>query len=293
MLSIDRTIHPLAVSFFQAGEGEGGSGSSGTGGGGAGEGQGGEGGGKGAGGDDDEAKKRAAAQLHDRTFNKGYKLGAEKAETEAQTKQNQLLQALGIDTDQDVEAQLTGTKELLKAAREGKAGKGDEDKMAEVLKGVQVELKSANKTIEEMKTTHASELEHILINQTLMNLAGGAGLAKSVQPAKVVLWFKDDFKLGLDGERAVTVNQQNGAPIIDSQTGEPKTLNAVFQDWIGGQTALLAGAGTGGSGGLPPGGDGGAGGGQPPAGREGKYTPEQVAKMSMPEYEQARKDKKI
>ena len=158
---------------------------------------------------------------------------AEKAEKEAQTRSSKILQTLGIDPEGDLDTQLAETLELLKKAREG-GGEGDgkpDPKTEEMLKQVRTELQTANKTIKGLKVDHAEELEKILVDQTLLNLAGGAPLAKSVVPRKVVLLFKDDFQLGLDKDRNVVVTQPNGAPIIDSSTGEPKSLEGVFNDW--------------------------------------------------------------
>ena len=299
MFDPERVFSPVVV-FKDAGEGTGesgreGGGDGGGGGGGAGTGEGGGEGGAGGGQDKETGSGDKAHQQHfDRGFNLGFCKGAEKAEKETQARTNKILQALGIDPEGDLDTQLAETGELLKQAREG-GGKGDgkpDPKTEEMLKQVRTELQTANKSIEKLKSNHAKELEKILVDQTLLNLAGGAPLAKSVVPRKVVLLFKDDFELGLDKDRNVVVTQPNGAPIIDSSTGEPKSLEGVFKDWIGGQSHLLDKTNTGGSGGAPPGDGGGAGSGAATGGK-GSYTPEQIAKMPMTEYEKLRSEGKI
>jgi len=281
-----RVFSPLVV--FKEGGGE-----SGGAGGGAGTG---EGGGEGGAGDGQGKGTGSGDQGHQQHFDRGFSLGfgkgAEKAEKEAQARTKKILQALGIDPEGDVDAQLAEVGETLKKARDGGKGGGKADpKTEEMLKQVRTELQTANKTIEELKAGHAQELQKILIDQNLLNLAGAAPLAKSVAPRKVVLLFKDDFQLGLDENRNVTVTQPNGAPIIDPATGEPKTLEGVFKDWIGGQSHLLDKTNTGGSGGE--GRQDGKGGAGAAGGEGGKYTPEQIAKMSMADYEKARTEGKI
>lgn len=292
----DRVFSPNVV-FFTDGEGGGGAGGgAGSGGAGSGAGEGGGGSGDGQGNKTGgEGKEKKTSQQHfDSGFNLGFAKGAEKLEKETAARINTILKSLGMDPEADLEEQLTATSKLLKdakdAAKDGGKGKVD-PKIEETLKLVQGELKAANETIKTLKTAHETELSSILIDQTLMSYAAGAGLAKSVEPKKVVLLFKDDHKLSLDKDRNVTVTQLNDAPIINPENGEPKDLKMVFTDWLGSQTYLVAKTDSGGSGGQRPG--EGAGSGAGGESRAGKLTAEQASKLSQAEYEKARKEGRI
>ena len=280
MFHEDRVFSPVVV--FKDGQGEaGGQGAAG------GAGSGGEGG---AG--DDQSKKTGKAddkdgqQHFDRGFNLGFGKGAEKAERDAKARESALFQSFGIDSAGDVQTQIAAIQERLKG-KDDKRNEQEKDKEKQneiILQQVRSELQKANTTIQELKKQHEAELRTVLIDQALLTLAGGTGLAKNVSPQSAVLLFKQDYRLDLDKDRKVTVTQPNGVPVID-QNGNPKTFEAVFKDWIGQNSFLLAASNKGGSDGQPPNDQGGSAG--------GKYSPEQVAKMSMAEYEQARREGKI
>lgn len=285
----DRVFSPVVV--FKdgdgAGGGQGGAGGSGGGGeGGAGDGQGKKAGDGGSGG-------QGGQEQFDRAFNLGFGKGAEKTERQWQERHNALLESLGIDLEKgDVDEQVKVLRETIKTAKEvadGKGGQGDGkgSQDAALLEQVRGELKKANNTIEELKKNHETEIRQILIDQSLLNLAGAAGLAKSVTPNAAAILFKQDYVLDLDKDRKVTVTQKNGAPIVDPSTGEPKTLEGVFRDWIGQNSFLVSATNRGGGGSEQPKDQGGVGGGG------GQYTAEQVATMSMADYEKARKEGKI
>ena len=278
MFHEDRVFSPVVV--FKDGQGDaGGQGAAG------GAGSGGEGG---AG--DDQSKKTGKAddkdgqQHFDKGFNLGFGKGAEKAERDAKARESALLQTFGIDPGGDVQAQVTAIQEKLKGKTD-KSKDQDKEKQNEIiLQQVRSELQKANNTIQELKQQHEVELRTVLIDQALLTLAGGTGLAKNVSPQAAIILFKQDYRLDLDKDRKVTVTQPNGAPVID-QNGNPKPLEAVFKDWIGQNSFLIAASNKGGSDGQPPKDQG--------AGAGGKYSTEQVAKMSMADYEKARKEGKI
>lgn len=294
----DRVFSPIVV--FKDGGGEGG-GEGGGQGGGSGSGGGGAGGGSGSGGEggSGDGRKNTGNEDHQKHFNDGFNLGfgkgAEKKEKEAQEKINAIYRDLGLDPDQEnLEDQLKAVKAALKKAKEGDGGgKGKDDALVEQLRG---ELKKVNTALEETKTSHETEIRKILIDQQVLNLAGAAGLAKGVSPQAAAVLFKQDYVLDLDKDRKVTVTQPNGAPIVDPKTGETKTLDGVFKDWIGQNSYLLAAANRGGSGGAGPGdggGGGGSGGGQQGADGVMHLTVEEAEKLPMDQYEKLTQEGKL